>query len=865
MRTWLTTFALLAGAAAMPATAASKRIYIAPDDHTDYVWSADEAFYADYFVRGLDAYLGQIDATAGNPSATQMRWNADGTHWLKAYEDAKPGAPFDRLMGRVKDGHIGVPMNGLVEVHGGSPAEAVLRDLYYAGRLERRYNFRFDLAIAMENQTMAYGLGALWAGAGAKYSWKGVCACGTRTTGSGDRQYDAYWWVGADGSRILVKWNSLQAPLPGAIDPNGNQGPGGYAEARFARDAVNFVDSAPAFRARFPYDTIGLVGAGWDDPDYIIPLNDSRSFPAIAASLTTPTRDVIVSNVSDFFRDFETRYGATLPSQSVAFGNEWEVSTAAYAAKSARVKRAVEKLRAAEAMATIVSLSNPSFMTSRTAARDAAFEAMGLYFEHDVNGAGPCCSNQQRLDYEERQAVRIESYVDTLHADALAALAQLIPTAAGTNRLFAYNPLGWLRSDVAEAAVPGTEPVYVVDLTTNAQVASETIGSGTARRIRWNATNVPSFGYKVYELRAGLGTLRTSPPTFSGGVLSSAKYRITLDTDGSISSLIDRASANRELVRAVDGLTINDLNSDDGVASGAGTVSLERTGPVSATVRADIGGAVPRTVRVTVFNAIPRIEIEDVITAGFGDAKTYDFALNLDNPLVHHEEVGAVIRARLAPDGEYSPRAQNSLYQWLTMNHFADMSAGDNSYGVTISNGDAYYMRLGHSGFGNLDTTTPRIDVLAGGRANGTDIALIADQGGDTRFVNRFALRPHAAYSQVNAMKTALEHQNPLVVAAVAGPAGATLPATSWQFLKIGAPAQLVWALKPAEEGIAQGVIVRVWNQLPTASNFAASVGAPYRIASTKRTSSIETDLVAPVKPLSVAGNQIATYRLAVQ
>ena len=863
MRKWRIGGLVLAVAAASAADAASKRIYIAPDDHTDYVWSADEAFYADYFVRGLDAYLGQIDATAGNPSATQMRWNADGTHWLKAYEDAKPGAPFDRLMARVKDGHIGVPMNGLVEVHGGSPAEAVLRDLYYAGRLERRYGFRFDLAIAMENQTMAYGLGSLWAGAGAKYSWKGVCACGTRTTGSGDRQYDAYWWVGADGSRILVKWNSLQAPQPGAVDAN--QGPGGYAEARFTRDAVNFVDSALAFRARFPYDTVGLVGAGWDDPDYIVPLNDSRSFPAIAAALTSPARDVIVSNVSDFFRDFEARYGATLPAQSVAFGNEWEVSTAAYAAKSARVKRAVERLRAAESMATIVSLSDPSFMASRTAARDAAFEAMGLYFEHDVNGAGPCCSNQDRLDYEERQAVRVESYVDALHADALAALAQLIPAAPGTTRLFAYNPLGWVRNDVAEAAVPGTDPVYVVDLTTGAQVASETIGSGAARRIRWNAVSVPSFGYKVYELRAGVGTVRVTPPNFTGGVLSSAKYRIRLDTDGSISSLIDRGSGDRELVRANDGLTLNDLNSDDGVASGAGTVTLERTGPVSATVRADIGGAVPRTVRVTVFNSIPRIEIENVITAGFGDVKTYDFALNLDNPLVHHEEVGAVLRAKLAPDGDYSPRAQNSLYQWLTMNHFADMSDGANSYGVTLSNADAYYMRLGHSDFHTLDTATPRIDVLAGGRANGTDIALIADQGGDTRFVNRFALRPHAAYNQLSAMKFALEHQNPLVVTGVAGPAGAPLPATNWQFLKVSAGAQLVWALKPAEEGIASGVIVRVWNQSAGATSFVASVGAPYRIASTKRTSSIETDLVAPVKPLSVAGNQIATYRLAVR
>lgn len=834
---------------------AQKRIFIAPDDHTDYMWAADEAFYASYFVRGLDAYLGQIEATLGNSPPTQARWNTDGSLWLQAYEAAKPGAPFDALMARVKDGHVGVPLNGLVEVHGGSPAEVVLRDMYYAGRLERRYNHHFDLAIAMENQVLPYGLGGLWASAGAKYSWKGVCACATNVTASGDRQFDAYWWVGADGSRILTKWNSLLAPLPGALDAN--QGPGGYAEARFPREAVSLVESSPAFRSRFPYDTIGVFGAGWDDADYIIALDDSRSFPRVAAELTSGSRQVIVSNISDFFKDFEARHGSALPSQSVAFGNEWELGTAAYAAKAARVKQATEKLRAAEAMATIVSLSDPGFMTPRTAARDAAFQAMGLFFEHNADGGGPCCSTEQRVAFEERQVQRIEAYVDPLHADARAALAGLIPAVAGQSRVFAFNPLGWVRSDVAEIAWPGSGDIHVVDVALNRQVAHEVAGSGADRRLRFTAASIPSLGYKVFEVRNGLGSLRVAPPTFAGGVLSNSRYRVTLAGSGAITSLIQRQPTPRELVRVTDGLGFNDFG------EGSGTVALERVGPVSATVRADIAGSVPRSVRVTLYTGVDRVDIENRINADFDDVKTYAFGLALDNPLVRHEEVGAVIRARLAPDGEYSPRGQNTLYKWLTMNHFADMSAGDNSYGVTLSNADAYFMRLGNSDFHSLDTATPRIEVAAGGRLD--NAALARNQGGDTSFINRFALRPHRAYSQVNAMKLALEHQNPLVTGVVAGTAGAPLPAASWQFLRVSAGAQLVWALKPAEEGIANGVIVRVWNQAASQSNFAVTVGAPYRNASTVRTTSIETNLGSIASPLLVRGNQIATFRLAIE
>ena len=56
-----------------------KRIYLAPDDHTDYMWTMDEENYRLAFLEMLDYYLNQIDATAGNPSPYQGRWNCDGS------------------------------------------------------------------------------------------------------------------------------------------------------------------------------------------------------------------------------------------------------------------------------------------------------------------------------------------------------------------------------------------------------------------------------------------------------------------------------------------------------------------------------------------------------------------------------------------------------------------------------------------------------------------------------------------------------------------------------------------------------------------------------------------------------------------
>src|SRR5437868_6120422 len=75
-----------------------KRIYLAPDDHTDYMWTLDEEGYRQAFVEMLDFYLNQIDATAGNPSPSQARWNCDGSFWLWIYEHNKSAADFNRLI-----------------------------------------------------------------------------------------------------------------------------------------------------------------------------------------------------------------------------------------------------------------------------------------------------------------------------------------------------------------------------------------------------------------------------------------------------------------------------------------------------------------------------------------------------------------------------------------------------------------------------------------------------------------------------------------------------------------------------------------------------------------------------------------------
>ncbi|WP_292928646.1 hypothetical protein [Nitrosomonas sp.] len=818
---------------------AQKHIYLAPDDHTDYMWSGDEVEYENAFLTMTDFYLNQIDATKGNISHHQARWNADGSFWMWVYQKNRSPTQFQRLISRIKSGHFSMPLNALVLSNGGTPAEAVLRGMYYPGRIQRAYNVDFPIAIAMENQTLPYGLSSLWAGSGAKYSWKGVCNCASHVPHLSNRDREIYYMGGRDDSRVLMKWNSvfLNHSLIG-----------GYAEGRDPYAAIDFVENDLAFNSSYPFPIIGIFGKGEDDLKTL-----DSVFVTAAKNLTNANRKVIVSNQLDFFDHFETNHGADLETFAASYGNEWELYSASMSEVSARVKRAIEKLRSADALATLVSLQDPTFMDSRIESRNKAMLNFGLYYEHNWTADGRVTRNA-RAEWQRKIEREISSYVNTLYKDAKEQLGTMITKSGANQKFYVFNSMSWERTDYADFPILNKNLVHVVNTSTGEEVPHQYISISGKNHIRILAKNIPSVGYQVFEIINGAGTSFPNAATVTGNIIENDFYRITVSNTGAITSLIDKKRGNRQFVRTIDGKTVNDLG---GIG---GSLAIESIGPVSVTLRATSLNPHSHTTRITLIRDSNRIEIRNSITQNFSDIMTWNYSFNINSPDIWHEEVGAVIRAKLLPDGgHYSPR--NARYDWLTINHFADVSGG--GVGVTLSNADTYFMKLGDSTHTVFDTATPQINILAGGQVDGPTLG-IPNQGGDSWFLQRFALQTHDAFNQTSAMKFSLEHQNTLVTGTVTG----TNPAyneNKYSFLTISDPDVLLWALKPAEDGINQGVITRVWNQANAAKNYTLSLDPG--ILSGKKTTHIETDIanasiVAGKLAALLTANQIQTHRL---
>ncbi len=839
-RPWAMAFAAVLALAsfALPALA-QKRIYIANDDHTDYFWSGDDAQYRTAFLTMLDYYMNQSESTAGNPSDARGRFNCDGSIWVWEYERNKSATELNRLANHLRAGDLSMPLNCAVLCYGGMPAEAVLRSMYYAGRLERRWNMRFPLVAAMENQTLPGGLASLWAGSGAQYSWRGVCGCATRTDW-GNRPREIYRYAGPDGSSVVMKWNTMR---------NGNQSIGGYGEARNPTNAVNYLDTDATFASSWPWPVSAAFGYGWDDMQ-----TTTGAFVSASQSLSNASRRVIVSNEKDFFDDFTTNYGSQIPTFSGSFGNEWELYSASMGEVTAAFKRKVEQLRTAEALATVATLLDPTFMNGRETARDQAFMAAGLFYEHDWTADGPV-ARSRRAQFERDELTLLTNYVDGLQSAALARLAAAVAQPGGSERHVIFNPLSWSRTEAVDLPTSTAAPLHVIDVATGSEVPSQPMTVNGTAVVRILASGVPSVGYKVYQVVAGAGATFPAAATVTGATADNGVLAVTLGTRGNLTSIVDHSDGNRELVDAANG-GVHDLG------SGAGTVSVESSGPVSVTLRVVAGGTPSHETRVTLYAGTNRVDVEGLVTQNFSNNVAYSSRFNLSGATMRHEEVGMIAKvARAAQGGDYAD--QNARTDWLSFGHFVDLSTS--TRGVTVSNWDSPFFQAGNSTTTTLDTSTPGFKACVGMQVDGTSLG-IANQGGDSRFMDRFSLRTHGAYDATAAMRFALEHQDPMIATRVTGGGGSVLPATTWSLLSLPSPGMLLWALKPAEEGSSQGVIARVWNVADAGGTMALSLPAT-GLASAQRTTHLETDLGAAtvnagVLQASLAKQQLATFRL---
>lgn len=150
--------------------------------------------------------------------------------------------------------------------------------------------------------------------------------------------------------------------------------------------------------------------------------------------------------------------------------------------------------------------------------------------------------------------------------DSAAHIAGLLDTRAAGIPLVVYNPLATERRDPVEATVsfPGPAPaaVRVVDRLTGQDAMAQVLGTnGNEARILFLA-DMPSVGYKVFEVSAAASPVGSSRLMVTPSSLENARYTVKLDANGDMASVFDK-EARRELLRGAIRLEMRDDPSPD--------------------------------------------------------------------------------------------------------------------------------------------------------------------------------------------------------------------------------------------------------------------------------------------------------------
>lgn len=300
------------------------------------------------------------------------------------------------------------------------------------------------------------------------------------------------------------------------------------------------------------------------------------------------------------------------------------------------------------------------------------------------------------------EIISLKQFANVLTSSAGAVSRELDTRVKGVP-LVIFNPLAYPVSDVVEVTVDmpkGARSVSVYD-ENGRQVPSQMLANDEGRATLLIEASMPSMGYAVYDVRSGGRERSNGALSARGNQIENSVYRVTLDGNGDIASILDKRSG-KELVESGKAIrlalfTPNEsfrwpaweiiksvMDAQPVAITDNVKISVVENGPVRSTIcveRSYEGSTFKQYIRLSEGGQKDRIDIHNDI-----DWQSTNALLKAEFPLsfgsgkaVYDLGVGSVERGNNT-ETAYEVYAQ----QW------ADLTAPDNGYGVSILNDSKY-------------------------------------------------------------------------------------------------------------------------------------------------------------------------------
>jgi hypothetical protein len=768
--------------------------YVLMHSHCDIGYTDIQPHIAAKQAQNVVHALELIEKTKDYPADAQFRWNTEVFWQVEQFYKIATPEQKQRFEQAVRERRIGLDALYGNLLTGLARGEELIRQAEFATELGRRCGVKVDSMMISDVPGLIWGIVPSLAQAGVKYISDGPNASSGMV---GDRighvrvqwENHPFAWVSPSGKERAIYWGAQ----------------GGYSIGHHCgsiREAIAEL-TTQLEEWGYPYDIVQLRWTKGDNggPDEaVMPTvrdwNKKYAWPRLTISTT-----------SEMFREFEKRYGDSLPVFRGDMTPYWEDGAPSSARETGINRLASDRMTQGEILWTLL---KPDSLPAEGYAE--ALKNIAMYSEHTWgahNSISAPDSDFVKAQWKIKQAFALdgESQTEKMLADALATRG---PVPQIVNAIDVFNTASWPRTDLV--TLPRTMKLAgdVIKNDRGDIMPSQRLSNGA---LLFVANDVPAFGGRRFTLEAG--SARPSG-TAKADATSLADATLTLKLDpqsGAIASL--RAhNVDHEFVDPAANLGLNAYvylpggNVTNAQRNGAAKITVKERGPLVASllVESDAPGCKRLLREIRLISGLDRVEIIDTIdkkAIRSVEGVHLGFGFNVPNPILRINIPWGVIQ----PEKD---QLAGACKNWFCVERWVDIS--NDKLGVTWSTIEAPLLEIGGL-TANLPRSQPNPKAyLSKIKASPTIFSWVmnnhwhtnyrADQEGETVF--RYAIRPHGDYDQVAAARFGVESTEPLIAA----PAAGTAPSGS--LVEISSGPILITSLTPSAD--ARALLLRLYN-----------------------------------------------------
>jgi hypothetical protein len=501
-------------------------IFLAMMSHTDIGYTAIQPVVAERHLRWLDDVVDRCDADS------TFRWTIETVWQLEQYIEGRPKADVERLLNHVRSGRIAISPLYTNPYTGWVSSEEMARAFDKGEALADKYGFVFNAAVYNDVPGLSWLLPQVLNDHGVSFIATGI----NEVYGGYQLQRKlpkSFVWEGPGGGRVLMYRNEA------------------YNEGQ----ALGLEKDTSAVKTKLWERLNRLLAQGYE-PELVLAIHtfgDNGPIPLSAAPVAAMWNKNYawprfrISTLDDFARAFARRHEESLPTLRGDWTSTWDVLYQGEPERMIRQRWTQHNVPAAETMASIAWLQDPS-QEPLDHLVGAAYDNLLHFSGHGSGleyGYGSPRDNLLTMAYREQ-------YVQDAFLATTAALERSLFKLSTPEEsfegegLFLFNTLNWIRDAPLVFEFPRENPHHYRP--TDVETGEELPFHFSGHTLRFVARGIPGLGFKKIRLSRIEPTESSAVESdlgVDGCSIENTFYRIEADCHEGLRGVFDRRTGRR--------------------------------------------------------------------------------------------------------------------------------------------------------------------------------------------------------------------------------------------------------------------------------------------------------------------------------